>query len=230
MCAMPLAPMSILSKVVGLVLAAMLLKVCGCDRYEDDDLEGDGDGGLLGGRGRTDASSSASRTLAGDHVESRVTDDGLYETSSSSSGVRSLSSLPSKETVLRLVPTESVRDCVLIPLLVWEGRGDEAILFGVRDPRALGRILSGFFAVPPSLRWSQLIISLFERRITFFWSGTWVEGGRATDLGKVLALFESLGAERSWPELMRERSILFMTTAGAMVADRAKEQKVQGFM
>ena len=196
---MPLAPMSILIKVVGLVLAAMLLKVCGCDRYEDDDLEGDGDGGLLGGRGRTDASSSASRPLAGDHVESRVTDDGLYETSSSSSGVRSLSSLPSKETVLRLVPTESVRECVLIPLLVWEGRGDEAILFGVRDPRALGRneALSGFFGVPPSLRWSQLIMSLLERRITFFWSGTWVVGGRATDLGKVLALFESLGAERS---------------------------------
>ena len=191
--------MSILNRVVGLVLAAMLLKVCGCERYEDDDLEGDGDGGLLGGRGRTDASSSASRTLAGDHVESRVTDDGLYETSSSSSGVRSLSSLPSKETVFRLVPTESVRDCVLIPLLVWEGRGDEATLFAVREPRALGRkdALSGFFAVPPSLRWSQLMISLFERRFTFFWSGTWVEGGRATDLGKVLALFESFGAARS---------------------------------
>lgn len=195
----------------------MLLKVRGRDRYEDDDLEGDGEGGMLGGRGRTEASSSASRTLAGDHVESRVTNDGLHETSSSSSGVRSFSSSPSKETVLRLVPTDSVRECVPRPLLVWEGSGDEVILFAVREPRTLGRndALSGFFTVPPSLRWSQLMISLFERRFTFFWSGTWVEGGRATDLGKVLALFDSLGVECSWPELTRERSILFMT-AGAM--------------
>jgi hypothetical protein len=191
MCAMPLLVKSILNRVVGLVLAAMLLNVRGCDRYEDEDLEGDGDGGMLGGSGRTEASSSASRTLAGDHVESRVTDDGLYEISSSSSGARSFSSSPSRESVLRLVPTDSVRECVLIPLLDWEGRGEEVSLFPIReDPRALGRSnASGFFTDPPSLRWNQLIMSLFERRFTFFWSGAWVGGGRATDLGKVLALF-----------------------------------------
>ncbi|SRR6266576_1918203 len=215
MCAMPLVLKSMLNRVVGLVLAAMLLKVCGCDRYEDDDLEGDGDGGMLGGSGRREASSSASRTLAGDHVESRVTDDGLYETSSSSSGARSFSSSPSRESVLRLVPTDSVRECVLIPLLAWEGRGEEASLFR-EDPRALGRSdASGFFADPPSLRWNQLIMSLFERRFTFFWSGAWVGGGRATDLGKVF-LFVCFGTGRSWLELTRERSILFMTAVGAM--------------
>ena len=85
MCAIPLPPRSMLNRVVGFVLAAMLLKVCGCDKYDDDDLDGDGDGGRLGGSGRTEASSSASRTLAGDHIESRVSDDGLQEISSSSS-------------------------------------------------------------------------------------------------------------------------------------------------
>ena len=51
---------STLSNVVGLVLAAMLAKVRGCERYDEEDSEGDGDGGALGGMGRTDASSSAS--------------------------------------------------------------------------------------------------------------------------------------------------------------------------
>ena len=52
---------STLSKVVGLVLAVILLNVLECERYDEDDRDGDGEGGELGGRGRTDASSSASR-------------------------------------------------------------------------------------------------------------------------------------------------------------------------
>jgi hypothetical protein len=52
--------------VVGLVLAAKLLNVRGSDMYEDDEREGDGEGGELGGSGRIDASSSASRPLRED--------------------------------------------------------------------------------------------------------------------------------------------------------------------
>lgn len=59
MWAMPPPCMSILSNVVGFVLAAMLLNVRGSDMYEEEDVEGEGEGGALGGIGRTDASSSA---------------------------------------------------------------------------------------------------------------------------------------------------------------------------
>jgi hypothetical protein len=52
--------------VVGLVLAAKLLNVRGSDIYEDDEREGDGEGGELGGSGRIDASSSASSPLRED--------------------------------------------------------------------------------------------------------------------------------------------------------------------
>lgn len=52
---------STLRSVVGLVLAVILRKVRECDRYDEESREGTGDGGELGGRGRTDASSSASR-------------------------------------------------------------------------------------------------------------------------------------------------------------------------
>jgi hypothetical protein len=64
-----------LSTVVGLVLAAMLLKVRELDRYEEEEWEREGEGGELGGSGRREASSSASRALAGDHKESRASDE-----------------------------------------------------------------------------------------------------------------------------------------------------------
>lgn len=51
---------SMLSKVVGLVLAVILLNVRGSDMYEEEERDGEGEGGELGGKGRTDASSSAS--------------------------------------------------------------------------------------------------------------------------------------------------------------------------
>lgn len=63
-----------LSTVVGFVLAAILLNVRGSERYEDEEREGAGEGGALGGSGRTEASSSASSTLAGDQSESRAMD------------------------------------------------------------------------------------------------------------------------------------------------------------
>jgi hypothetical protein len=77
-CAMwptPAGPRSMLSTVVGLVLAAMLLKVRELDRYEEEEWEREGEGGELGGSGRREASSSASRALAGDHKESRASDE-----------------------------------------------------------------------------------------------------------------------------------------------------------
>lgn len=75
MCPIPAGPRSILNTVVGLVLAAMLLKVRGLDRYEEEEWDSEGEGGALGGRGRREASSSASRALAGDHKESRASDE-----------------------------------------------------------------------------------------------------------------------------------------------------------
>ena len=74
MCAIPPPARSTLRRVVGFVLAAMLANVRGSERYEDDECDGEGDGGVLGGNGRTEASSSASRTLmlVGDHNESRA--------------------------------------------------------------------------------------------------------------------------------------------------------------
>lgn len=48
-------------------------------------MEGDGDGGPLGGKGLTEASSSASRLLVGDQVDSRASDDRFVEQSTSSS-------------------------------------------------------------------------------------------------------------------------------------------------
>lgn len=77
MCARP-PGMSILRIVVGFVLAVILLNVLGSDRYEEDEWEGDGDGGALGGRGRNEALSSASRRLAGDQVDILASEDPSY--------------------------------------------------------------------------------------------------------------------------------------------------------
>jgi len=70
MCAMPFPGKSTLKTVVGFVLAAILLNVLGSDRYEEEERDGAGEGGALGGSGRTEASSSASSILAGDKSES----------------------------------------------------------------------------------------------------------------------------------------------------------------
>ena len=69
---------------VGLVLAlgATLWKVCGADRYDDESREGEGEGGDVGGMGRVDASSSASRGLEGDHIENAAMDDRWVDASS----------------------------------------------------------------------------------------------------------------------------------------------------
>lgn len=75
-CAIP-PVRSTLSNVVGFVLAAILAKVRGSDRYEEEDREGEGEGGALGGIGRTEASSSASYTLFGDQTESNALDTRL---------------------------------------------------------------------------------------------------------------------------------------------------------
>jgi hypothetical protein len=69
---------STLKRVVGFVLAAMLRNVCELDMYDAEENDAaEGDGGALGGKGRTEASSSASRMLVGDHVDSSATEDDL---------------------------------------------------------------------------------------------------------------------------------------------------------
>lgn len=75
MCPTPAGPRSTLSTVVGFVLAAILLKVRGLERYDEEEWDSEGEGGELGGRGRREASSSASRALAGDQKESRASDE-----------------------------------------------------------------------------------------------------------------------------------------------------------
>jgi hypothetical protein len=94
-----------LSKVVGFVLAAILLNVCGSDKYDDAESEGEGEGGPLGGNGLTDASSSASRLLIGDQVDSRASDDRGVDPSPTSESIERFcpsSSSPSNEIVFRL--------------------------------------------------------------------------------------------------------------------------------
>lgn len=111
MCATPFGVRSTLSKVVGFVLAAMLLKVRGSERYEEEDLEGDGDGGVLGGIGRNEASSSASNALVGDQVESRATEETIDPSSSSLSSLPSSSPPSFRDIVLRLV-------CVIVAIFI----------------------------------------------------------------------------------------------------------------
>lgn len=53
-------PRSIESKVVGRVLAVFDLKVCGSETKEEEDRDGTGDEGEVGGIGLIEASSSAS--------------------------------------------------------------------------------------------------------------------------------------------------------------------------
>lgn len=83
MWAMPFVVRSMERTVVGFVLIDKLLNVFGSDRYDDDEREGDGEGGEVGGSGRMDASSSAS-WLEGDHSEPTFPDDLRVEFRSSS--------------------------------------------------------------------------------------------------------------------------------------------------
>ena len=114
---------STLSRVVGFVLAAMLLKVWGSERYDEEDLEGEGDGGALGGMGRMEASSSASNARIGEYVESRAKDDGSDDLSSESDD-RGEKSSPLSDTVFRRTGTtgSSLLGRALTP---GEGRGDD---------------------------------------------------------------------------------------------------------
>lgn len=94
MCAIPFV-MSMERRVVGFVLADMLLNVRGSERYDEEERDGEGDGGDVGGSGRMDASSSASAFMRfereRDQVETPAPDDRRSESSSSSSSSLSLS-------------------------------------------------------------------------------------------------------------------------------------------
>ena len=94
-CGIPLVDRSIERSVVGFVLADMLLNVLGLERYDDDERDGEGDGGDVGGNGLIEASSSASASIRfereRDHVETPAPDERLSKSSSSSSTSSSLS-------------------------------------------------------------------------------------------------------------------------------------------
>lgn len=170
MWAMPLPCRSMLSSVVGFVLAAMLRNVRGLERYEDEERDGDGDGGELGGMGRIDASSSASRPLVGDHMESRATED-------RSSLVEARSSF--ERLVKRSIIESPFRDIVVLcwerPFTDAEGRGvDTTLLVGLIGIGELFRPLatcpfSRFdLDVPASFRWNQCNKGLLDLWLTFF--------------------------------------------------------------
>lgn len=135
-----------------MVLAAILLKVRGSDRYDDDEREGEGEGGELGGKGRTEASSSA--TLLGDQVEPRARDSPSEDLSSSNNDASRASLSPFKDIVFRLAPANtSSRPCAR---LIWagataDGSGEEVILFVGRTGSGLLTPVSLFaFTVPPN--------------------------------------------------------------------------------
>ena len=110
-CAIP-PVRSTLNSVVGLVLAAILWKVRGFDRYEEDEREGEGEGGELGGSGRREASSSASRLLAGDHIESLAKEERYVESSPRPSA-------SSVSFVASLVPVEAPADLERLGGTIW---------------------------------------------------------------------------------------------------------------
>jgi hypothetical protein len=147
---MPLGARSTLSKVVGFVLAAILLKVCGSDKYDDAESEGDGDGGALGGNGLTEASSSASRLLVGDHVDSRASDDRGVDRPPSSECTERVcpSSSPSNDIVFRLATAEPLSALLILGGVsnVGCGNGDDAAR-AVLEPLGPTRVFA--LNVPP---------------------------------------------------------------------------------
>lgn len=166
---------STLSRVVGFVLAAMLLNVCGSERYEDDDLDGEGEGGELGGRGRIDASSSASSARMAEYVESRAREDGSDDRSSDREERGEISS-PFSDTVLRR--TGAIGSSLLGRAVTpGEGRGDDTALDDEREDMrsflpfvlpisAAACMFSAVLfdlTVPVHFRCSQLMIGLPER-------------------------------------------------------------------
>lgn len=175
---------------MGFVLAVMLRNVRGSDKYDDDERDGEGEGGELGGRGRTDASSSASRWLVGDHRESRARDERRPSSEIvRPSAVLAISSRSLSEMVLRgkvelrLVAIldcflESRTLCAFVGTLSVVDIGTEdlrcfSFKLGERAPNLCARILSvsdtlRARTVPDSLRWNQLMIGLLERRDIFF--------------------------------------------------------------
>lgn len=151
-----------LSNVVGFVLAAMLLNVLGFDIYEDDDLDGEGDGGVLGGRGLMEASSSASAAVEGDQADSSSESDECLETASSSPLLLSEMAL---RWALRLLGARP-----------GDGRGEvpfrllSFLFIELGFPLDSWRCRSGRLPLvePPSLRWSQLMMGLLDPLCIFF--------------------------------------------------------------
>ena len=89
MWAMPLGAISIERRVVALVLVApVLMKVRGSETNDDEDLEGMGDGGEVGGMGRIDASSSASTVAELRQDERAEVEEGLGDGCWLMSGIR----------------------------------------------------------------------------------------------------------------------------------------------
>jgi len=136
----------------------MLLNVRGLDMYEEEDREGDGDGGELGGNGLIDASSSASAATDGDQRDSA--------SSSSSDNEECLETYPSSPL------SEMALRCALLLLELGpgDGKGDVASLLlgfkGIAPDFPFDICLASSVRLalefPPSLRCSQLMIGLLD--------------------------------------------------------------------
>lgn len=160
-----------LSSVVGFVLAAMLRNVWGLERYEEDERDGAGDGGELGGIGRIEASSSASSALAGDHIESRATEDRSSVVDARSASMECIESESALRDMVVRRCEASVTDgwnCVGTDLVVCRRGMDVLLLLPLSAPWVLSRLER---TVPAIFRWNQCRRGLLERADNFFWCG-----------------------------------------------------------
>lgn len=188
MCAIP-PVRSTLRRVVGFVLAAMLANVLGSERYDDEERDGDGEGGALGGMGLTEASSSASSMLRGDHVDSSKLEVRLGTSKESrvraSTTLLMSSSLREMTVFLFVLPMVlgTLLEARLLRCLAGTGTGAvcggpderrwESFGIGDRESRLSERVAFGSEAllartVPANLRWNQLRMGLLDLLVIFF--------------------------------------------------------------
>lgn len=120
--------------------------------------------------GRTEASSSASCWLFGDHVEEPSKERASSSSSSSEWMYPRPSSSSLSEMVLRLTVASSL-PCPLPATAAEEGKGEDATRWPFREGTLVRLSIKGaafsvlfVFTFPASLRWNQLIMGLLDLR------------------------------------------------------------------
>lgn len=106
--------------VVGFVLAAPLRKVRGSERYEEDEREGAGEGGEVGGSGRVDASSSASTGFVGDQIDPGASEEEYLDAAVGLPGMEPTSTVRPVRSSPRLTTRRvfgALRDALTVPAI-----------------------------------------------------------------------------------------------------------------